>query len=371
MLSALSSLTKGKSLSSASVAASAVLPVPAAPSRRHAMSGVLSLTRTCSTSALHVVMRCASLGPCGMMPLMRHLSSTSVLAPKAGCTSVSASSKSAMVTFMLSSSSGALMSEMSTCRDSAKDVALFTRPSISAPEKFFVRCASQSRSTSGLRNSFVAILLVWILRICMRPASSGRPTITITSRRPGRSSASSSRSFLLVMAMSSMLFSASTPSIFVSSWFTMLSLTPAPPPLVPRCLQMASISSKMMMWRSLSSPCCAWSASASWNSARMFSSDCPTYLFSSSGPFTTLGSLPLSILPICRAIRVLPVPGGPYSSMPLTCFIPSLATTEGGNTLDAKARRKMSVNCLSSPPIPSVSKFTSLLLNRLGAMLLF
>lgn len=27
-----------------------------------------------------------------------------------------------------------------------------------------------------------------------------------------------------------------------------------------------------------------------------------------SGPFTILGSLPLSILPICRAIRVLPVP---------------------------------------------------------------
>lgn len=29
-----------------------------------------------------------------------------------------------------------------------------------------------------------------------------------------------------------------------------------------------------------------------------------------------IGSRALSILPICRAIRVLPVPGGPYSKMP-------------------------------------------------------
>ena len=41
-------------------------------------------------------------------------------------------------------------------------------------------------------------------------------------------------------------------------------------------------------------------------SLRMFSSDAPTYLFSTSGPFTTLGSRPFSILPICRAISVLP-----------------------------------------------------------------
>lgn len=40
------------------------------------------------------------------------------------------------------------------------------------------------------------------------------------------------------------------------------------------------------------------------------------HLFSISGPLTTLGSLPFSILPIWRAIRVLPVPGGPKSSTP-------------------------------------------------------
>ena len=37
-----------------------------------------------------------------------------------------------------------------------------------------------------------------------------------------------------------------------------------------------------------------------------FSSDAPTYLLRISGPLTILGSLPFSILPICRAIRVFP-----------------------------------------------------------------
>jgi hypothetical protein len=37
-----------------------------------------------------------------------------------------------------------------------------------------------------------------------------------------------------------------------------------------------------------------------------FSSEAPTYLLRISGPFTTLGSFPFSILPICRAISVFP-----------------------------------------------------------------
>ncbi len=53
---------------------------------------------------------------------------------------------------------------MPTWRLSAKEVALFTRPSISAPEKFLVRAASSARSTSRPRNELVLILLVWICR---------------------------------------------------------------------------------------------------------------------------------------------------------------------------------------------------------------
>ena len=106
----------------------------------------------------------------------------------------------------------------------------------------------------------------------------------------------------------------------------------------------------MIMWRSESSPRSAYSASASANSLRMFSSDCPTYLDSTSGPFTIFGSLPFSILPIWRAINVLPVPGGPKSSMPFTWFTPSFLTTAAGKMREANARRKMSENSLSRPP---------------------
>lgn len=65
------------------------------------------------------------------------------------------------------------------------------------------------------------------------------------------------------------------------------------------------------------------SSSASANSFRMLASDSPTYLLRISGPLTTLGSLALSIFPICRAISVFPQPGGPYRRMPLTCLQPA------------------------------------------------
>ncbi len=54
--------------------------------------------------------------------------------------------------------------------------------------------------------------------------------------------------------MSKMLLMASTPSILVSSWLTTVSCTPLPSRTEPLLLQMASISSKMMMCSSESSP---------------------------------------------------------------------------------------------------------------------
>mmetsp|Transcript_20864 Transcript_20864/g.62363 ORF Transcript_20864/g.62363 Transcript_20864/m.62363 type:complete len:303 (-) Transcript_20864:1220-2128(-) len=297
------------------------------------------------------------------MPCMRYASKDSVAAPNAGLTSSRAFMKSAAVTLMLSSSSGLCRSSKSTLRLRAYATASLTRPSISAPLKFLVDSASFSRSTSRSRNELDAILLVWILRICSRPFSSGSPTSICTSRRPGRSSASSSMSLRLVIPMSRMLLRASTPSILVSSWLTTVSCTPEPSRTDPRDLHIASISSKMMMCSSESSPLSRYSASASANRLRMFSSVWPTYLFRTSGPLTTFGSFPLSILPIWRAMSVLPVPGGPYSSIPFTCLIPSLFTMLGGNTRDANARRKMASNCLSRPPIPSCSKLICFDLN--------
>jgi hypothetical protein len=54
----------------------------------------------------------------------------------------------------------------------------------------------------------------------------------------------------------------------------------------------------------------------------MFSSLAPTNLFKISGPFTTLGSRALSIFPICLAIKVFPVPGGPKSRIPEHEYLP-------------------------------------------------
>ena len=46
-------------------------------------------------------------------------------------------------------------------------------------------------------------------------------------------------------------------------------------------------------------------------------------------------------LPICLAMRVLPVPGGPNSRIPFTCLQPSCSIISGGNTREAKARLKI------------------------------
>ena len=154
------------------------------------------------------------------------------------------------------------------------------------------------------------------------------------------------------MPITRMLLRELTPSILESSWLTTVSPTPVPSRDEPRALHTESISSKMMMCSSESSPRSAYSASASAKRLRMFSSLCPTNLERTSGPLTIFGSFPLSILPICRAMSVLPVPGGPYSSMPLTWFTPSFLTTDCGNMREANARRKMSENSLSRPPMP-------------------
>ena len=60
-----------------------------------------------------------------------------------------------------------------------------------------------------------------------------------------------------IRPMTSMLFSWSTPSIFDSSWFTTVSCTAVLPATDPRALQIASISSNMMMCSPLFGPICS------------------------------------------------------------------------------------------------------------------
>mmetsp|Transcript_27363 Transcript_27363/g.84817 ORF Transcript_27363/g.84817 Transcript_27363/m.84817 type:complete len:261 (-) Transcript_27363:177-959(-) len=172
--------------------------------------------------------------------------------------------------------------------------------------------------------------------------------------------ASSIRSFRFVMPMRSTLFSRFTPSIFDSSWLTTLSATPVESRTAPRCLQMASNSSKMIRCSEERSPLAACSASAAAKSFRTFSSAWPTYLLKISGPLTIVGSRQLRISPIFRAMSVFPVPGGPKSSMPFTWWMPSFFTTDCGKMRDAKARRNTCPNSARRPPMPSFSRLKSL-----------
>ena len=63
-------------------------------------------------------------------------------------------------------------------------------------------------------------------------------------------------SLRLVIPMTRILLSCSTPSILDNNWFTTVSWTPVPPPTLPLCLQMASISSKIIICRPEFGPSC-------------------------------------------------------------------------------------------------------------------
>ena len=52
-------------------------------------------------------------------------------------------------------------------------------------------------------------------------------------------------------------------------------------------------------------------------------------------------------------------PPSTTSIVPFTCLQPSCSITSGGNTLDAKARLKMALNSVSSPPMPILLKSQS------------
>ena len=122
---------------------------------------------------------------------------------------------------------------------------------------------------------------------------------------------------------------------------------------------MASISSNTIMCNGLSSPNYMVSSLASLNNFLIFSSLSPTNLLIISGPFTILSSLALSTLANYLAINVFPVPGGPYSSTPLTCEIPYFFKKLGGNLLEANALLKILASSLSKPPIPISSNLKS------------
>lgn len=167
------------------------------------------------------------------------------------------------------------------------------------------------------------------------------------------------RSILFVIPMIKILSSCSTPSILAKSWLTTLSHTPVSPWEEPLCLQIASISSKMMMWSPDWSPFSFCSASASAKSSLIFYSEPPTYLSKISGPEIDFGFQQFKASEILLAINVFPVPGGPWSRIPFTCVWPYFFNTAGGYLLLLNAFLKMTSAYASRPPIPSFTKSKS------------
>mmetsp|Transcript_383 Transcript_383/g.989 ORF Transcript_383/g.989 Transcript_383/m.989 type:complete len:216 (-) Transcript_383:337-984(-) len=170
---------------------------------------------------------------------------------------------------------------------------------MSAPVELGQRRARSSNRMS--RSQFMVRL--WIWKIWVRDSRSGSPNSTLRSRRPGRSSAGSSVSGLLVAMRTLMLPRASNPS----SWFTIssivrcTSLSP-PAPSSKRAPPMASTSSKKMRH--------AFLDRAIWNSSRTMRAPSPTYFCTSSDPITRMKHASV-LLATARASRVFPVPGGP------------------------------------------------------------
>ena len=162
------------------------------------------------------------------------------------------------------------------------------------------------------------------------------------SNLPGRNKAGSMISGLLVAAMTTTSFSSSTPSISVSIWLTTLSVT-CTSVLAPLSGAMASISSKNT---TVGAACFAFL-----KVSRTAFSDSPTYLLKSSGPLMLMKFASLS-LATALASMVLPVPGGPKSSMPLGGVVLTASNISGYFKGHSTASMS-SCFAVSSPPISS------------------
>ena len=113
----------------------------------------------------------------------------------------------------------------------------------------------------------------------------------------------------LVAAIITMPSVASKPSISESIWLSVCSRSSWPPPRpAPRLRPMESISSTKMMARPI--------LRAVWNRSRTRLAPTPTNISMKSEPDTDRNGTPASPA-TARAMRVLPVPGGPTSRTPL------------------------------------------------------
>ncbi len=187
----------------------------------------------------------------------------------------------------------------------------FIRFSISAPVNPGVRLASILRSTSSAKG----LPLECTFKISSRPLTSGTPTTTCLSKRPGLNRAGSRISGLLVAASIIMPSFTPKPSISTNSWFNVCSLSSWPPPSpAPRCRPTASISSINTIHGVFFFACS--------NRSLTLEAPTPTNISTKSEPLMLKKGTPASPA-TALANRVLPVPGGPTNSTPLGILAPS------------------------------------------------
>mmetsp|Transcript_7534 Transcript_7534/g.23689 ORF Transcript_7534/g.23689 Transcript_7534/m.23689 type:complete len:335 (-) Transcript_7534:185-1189(-) len=204
-----------------------------------------------------------------------------------------------------------------------------------------------------------AMVLAWILRMCVRPSRSGRPNSTFRSRRPGRRSAGSSVSGRFVAMSTLMLPRGSKPSSSVTIWsivrWTSLSEPPSPSPDV-RAPPIASTSSKKMMH--------AFFDRAIVKSSRTMRAPSPTYFCTSSEPMTRMKHASVRFA-TARAESVLPVPGGPYRSTPFGGSMPSVRNRSGCRSGSSTTSRSFSSDSLAPPTSSYVTSGLSSTVMRL------
>ena len=211
----------------------------------------------------------------------------------------------------------------------ARIAASFIRFSRSAPVKPAVVCAICFKSTSSARGFFLA----WTPKISSLPPTSGLPTTTFLSKRPGRMIAGSSISTRFVAAMTIMPSLTPKPSISTSIWFNVCSRSSCPPPIpVPRRLATASISSINTIQGAF--------FLASSNKSLTREAPTPTNISTKSDPEMVKNGTPASPA-TALARRVLPVPGGPTRRTPFGILAPSLVYFPG-------SRRKSTISAISS-----------------------
>merc|ERR1719217_924192 len=188
-----------------------------------------------------------------------------------------------------------------------------------------------------------AMVLAWILRICVLPSRSGKPNSTLRSNRPGRSRAGSNVSGLLVAMSTLMLPLGSNPSSSVTIWsivrWTSLSDPPSPSPDVLEP-PMASTSSKKIMQ--------AFFDRAIVNNSRTILAPSPTYFWTSSDPITRMKHASV-LLATALADNVFPVPGGPYNNTPFGGSIPKVKNLSGCSRGNSTTARNFSKESFAPP----------------------